>query len=95
MRNTKKFLAVLMAATMVLGVAACGDTKTSASNSVSSASETKTSVSSVEEKKEEPPAPLSISVILPSDKLHDEADANYDALVKAINEYTNMDVHYE
>ncbi len=103
MRNTKKFLAALMAATMILGLTACGG-ETSVSQSASaSASKTETETAktetststSEEEKKEEPAAPLKISIVLPSDKLHDEPDANYDALVKAINEYTNMDVQYE
>ena len=101
MRNTKKFLAALMAATMVLGLSACGG-ETSVSNSTSASasastetSKTEASTSKEEEKVEEKLEPLTISVILPSNALHTEADPNYDKLVQLINEYTNMDVQWE
>ena len=95
MRNTKKFLAAVMAAAMMLGLTACGNNNSasSASNSASTPASQATSASA--SKAEEPKAPLKITVNLPSNALHDEADPNYDKLVQYINEYTNMDITQE
>lgn len=41
------------------------------------------------------PAPLSITVSLPSDDEHLDANEHYDRMVKEINEYTNMDVTWQ
>ncbi len=97
MRNTKKFLAAVMAAAMMLGLTACGNNNSasSASNSASTPASQATSASASASKAEEPKAPLKITVNLPSNALHDEADPNYDKLVQYINEYTNMDITWE
>ena len=95
MKNAvKKILAVVLAGAMVMALAACGPEKepTSVSSTSTSTSTTTSASVSVETKVE----PLTISVLLGStNTLHEEQDDNYDALVKLINEYTNMDVQWE
>lgn len=82
-----------------------GNASDNASNSVSSSVSNNTSSSAsdsvasssvaVEPTEEPKPEPLSITVSLPSDNEHVEANELYDRLVQEINEYTNMNITYK
>ncbi len=97
-----KVLAGVLASTMVLSMAACGDDSKDPSGSSSgtpSGSSTPSSQNtSAPETQATPtpkPAPLKITVALPSGgNIQPEGNEWYDKLVKEINEYTNMDVTY-
>lgn len=103
MRNLKRVLAVLLALTMLLGLAACGDNKTSPTGTTaptqSGAKDTPTPAPATPTPT---PAPLHITVYLPSDQEHvavagenDKEMEYYNKLVAEINEYTNMDVEWQ
>lgn len=100
-----KIIAGALATTMVLGMAACGDDSSNVSNSANSGSSASTPSSSSSQQAAATPAPteepkedrtpLNITVALPSDETHTEANPEYDKLVAAINEYTDMNVTWQ
>ena len=100
-----KIIAGALATTMVLGMAACGDDSSNVSNSANSGSSASTPSSSSSQQAAATPAPteepkedrtpLNITVALPSDETHTEANPEYDKLVAAINEYTAMNVTWQ
>lgn len=100
-----KIIAGALAATMVLGMAACGDNtdqKSSGSSNPGSSSTPKPSTGNnstpapaEETPKPEDRTPMSITIALPSDKTHTEANKEYDRLVKDLNEYLNMDITWQ
>lgn len=90
-----KVLAGVLASTMVFGLAACGDDSgnVSGQSNGSSAAPQSSAVQATPEPTQAPP--LEISVALPSDEEHLEANEWYDKLVAEINEKTNMKVNWE
>ncbi len=103
MKKLNKFLALALAASMVVSLAACGkktEEKKPAEQQSSSSGQTetgKTETKATSTPTATPtvtptPAPLKITVSLPSNDEHLEANEYYDKMVQTINEYTNMDV---
>ena len=102
-----KILAGALATSMVLSMAACGEGETESSASSSSKSSTastssSTSTASSSSAAAEPTAepgpdmtPLSITISLPSDETHTDANTEYDRLVADLNEYLQMDITWE
>lgn len=99
-----KVLAGVLASTMVLSMAACGNDDSNASGSGSGSSTPSGSGSQTQNNTPAPsqatptpkPAPLKITVALPSGgNIKPEGNQWYDKLVSEINEYTNMDVTYQ
>ena len=101
-----KILAGALASTMVLSMAACGgsETESSASSSSSKAS-TSSSASTASSSSSAAPevtpdpgpdmTPLSVTIALPSDETHTEANEYYDKLCTELNEYLQMDITWE
>lgn len=101
-----KIIAGALATTMVLGMAACGDDSSNASGSASGSSSSSSQQASNSGSSSATPAPevtpepedrtpLSITVSLPSDETHTDANEWYDKLVAEINEYTDMNVTWQ
>ena len=104
-----KILAGALATTMVLSMAACGEGETESSaasssskaSTASSSSKADTPASSSSAAPEVTPdpgpdmTPLSVTIALPSDQTHTEANAEYDRLVADLNEYLQMDITWE
>lgn len=96
-----KILAGALASAMVLSMAACGEgetqpsSSTPASSTPASGSSTPASTAATPEPTADPMASMSISIRLPSDNTHSEANEWHDKLVDEINAYTNMDITWE
>ena len=98
-----KILAGALASTMVLSMVACGEgeQQSSTPGSAAPSSSTTTPSSSPAADPTEAPAtgpdmsPLSITVSLPSDQTHTDANEYYDKLCTELNEYLQMDITWE
>ncbi len=96
MKKLNKVLALALAASMVVSLAACGKDKNESAGKTASTPTPATVAKATSTPTVTPtPAPLKITVSLPSDDEHLEANEWYDKMVAAINDYTNMDVTYE
>ena len=112
MRKTKKFLAGLLAASMVIGLTACGsktENETGATNTpVPTKAEQPGNSGTTDPKPENnTPAPtepqgyvedhtrMAITVSLPSDEEHVEANQWYDKLRQDLSDYLQMDITWE
>ncbi len=108
MRKLHKFLALLLAAAMIMGLAACGDnngTATGTSTPTPTTAGSKTTDTPTPTQAEATPtptlAPLKITVSMPSDNEHVADGTNdnemkyYQKLVDEINAYTNMDIQWQ
>ncbi|MCR5585407.1 MAG: extracellular solute-binding protein [Lachnospiraceae bacterium] len=98
MKKINKVLAFALAASLVVGLAACGDKKpaeekqTAQNTPAASGTKTETKATSTPTPTL---APLKISVLLPSDDEHTEENKFYDQMVAEINKYTNMDITWK
>ena len=99
-----KVIAGALAATMVLGMAACGDDSSNSSNPSNTTSPSQSTAGGNEQSsqtapEEQIPETLSITFGIPSDEQHtDTAGAGgqaYQNLVNAINEYTGMTIDWK
>ena len=91
-----KILAGALASTMVLSMAACGGDEAQSSTPSSSAAAPGSSQAAPEATATpNPMEPLSITVSLPSDNVHAEANEWYDKLCADLNEYLQMDITWE
>ena len=98
-----KILAGALASTMVLSMAACGgdEAQSSTPSSSTPASSTPASTPSSSAAAPEatatpnPLAPLDVTVSLPSDQTHTEANEWYDKLCADLNEYLQMNITWE
>ncbi|MCR5823851.1 MAG: extracellular solute-binding protein, partial [Lachnospiraceae bacterium] len=101
MKKLNKVLATVLAASMVISLAACGDKKPAADNGQTAQNTPAASGNKTETKATSTPtptptlAPLKISVLLPSDDEHTEENKFYDQMVAEINKYTNMDITWK
>ncbi|MBQ7636127.1 MAG: extracellular solute-binding protein [Lachnospiraceae bacterium] len=101
MKKLNKVLALALAASMVVSLAACGKDKDNAASNKSATPTPVVSGNQTTAKATSTPtptptlAPLKITVSLPSNDEHLEENVYYDQVVKTINEYTNMDVTWE
>lgn len=106
-KTISKLLAVTLSVAMAMSMAACGsgsnDTPSSdnvsAESSAAASSEEAESDAPEESVEEETPevdmSPLSITISLPSDEQHTEADPFYDQLVSDLNDYLQMDITWQ
>ena len=76
-----KIIASALASALVVSMAACGDTKTPASGSIAEPGPDMT--------------PLSITIALPADSEHVEANKWYDKLTAELNDYLQMDITWK
>ena len=102
-----KILAGALASTMVLSMAACGGSEnessapgssTPASSSIASNASSSVESSSAAEPTPEPGpdmTPLDITVALPSNQTHTDANPEYDRLVADLGEYLQMNITWE
>lgn len=99
-----KIIAAALASALVVSMPACGDTKTPASGSIADASSSAdvsgsaASSSATAEPTTEPGpdmTPLSITIALPADSEHVEANKWYDELTAQLNDYLQMDITWK
>ena len=96
-----KILAGALASTMVLSMAACGgDEAQSSAPSSSTPSSSAAAPSSSAAAPEatatpDPMAPLDVTIALPSDQTHTEANEWYDKLTSELNDYLQMNITWE
>ena len=99
-----KIIAGALASAMVLSMAACGGDEAQSSTPGSSTPSSSEATPSSSEKAPEATAtpdpgpdmtPLNVTIALPSDQTHTEANAEYDKLVAELNEYLQMNITWD
>ncbi len=100
MKKFHRVLSVVLAASMVMSLAACGNKTENNAEPTNAATPTKAAATKAPDATATPTptptlAPLKITVSLPSDEEHLEANPLYDEMVATINEYTNMDITWD
>ena len=94
-----KIIAGALASTMVLSMAACGgetqQSSTPGSSTPGSSSAAPSSSTPVATPEPTPEPPIAITIALPSDETHTEANEWYDKLCADINTYCNADITWK
>ena len=96
-----KILAGALASTMVLSMAACGEgeqqssTPSSSTPSSSAAAPSSSAAAPEATATPNPMAPLDVTIALPSDQTHTEANEWYDKLTSELNDYLQMNITWE